>query len=146
MVYFRYLRMILMNENRLFNNISEIGCLLLKHGAEIYRVEESLLKMVKSYGYNQVEIFAIPSFFTMSITLDNHTTYTISKRSRNNKINLDSVYALNNLVRNICEHQLSTEAIEHELTIINNTKVKMNLIFIGYGLTAGFFTIFFEKN
>ena len=40
-----------MNEQKLINLIGEIGRLLLKHGAEIYRVEESLLRMYKSYGY-----------------------------------------------------------------------------------------------
>ena len=47
-----------MNEQKLINLIGEIGRLLLKYGAEIYRVEESLLRMCKSYGYQNVEVFA----------------------------------------------------------------------------------------
>ena len=44
-----------MNEQKLINLIGEIGRLLLKHGAEIYRVEESLLRMCKSYNYENVD-------------------------------------------------------------------------------------------
>lgn len=132
-----------MDEYRLLNNISEIGRLLLKHGAEIYRVEESMERMVKAYGYMQVEVFAIPSYFNLSVVLEDHSTYTITKRSRQNRINLDNVYALNNLVRNICAHTLSSQEIEHELTRITNTPLKMPLVFIGYGMTAGFFSVFF---
>ena len=58
-----------MNEQKLINLIGEIGRLLLKHGAEIYRVEESLLRMCKSYGYLNVEVFALPSYFTLTIQL-----------------------------------------------------------------------------
>ena len=132
-----------MDENRLFNNISEIGRLLLKNGAETYRVEESIERMVKAYGYSHVEVFAIPSYFNLSVVLDDYSTYTITKRSRQNRINLDSVYALNNVVRNICNTTPTNEEIEAELTKIANTPLKMLLIFIGYGMTAGFFSIFF---
>lgn len=132
-----------MDESRLFNNISEIGRLLLKHGAEIYRVEESMERMVKAYGYQQVEVFAIPSYFNLSVVLNDHSTYTITKRSRQNRINLDSVYALNNLVRKICLHCLSNQEIEEEIKNIVQTPLKMFLVFIGYGMTAGFFSVFF---
>ena len=37
-----------MNEQLLIKNIAEIGKLLLKNGAEIYRVEESLERMCQS--------------------------------------------------------------------------------------------------
>ncbi|WP_278463930.1 threonine/serine exporter family protein, partial [Thomasclavelia spiroformis] len=56
-----------MNEQKLINLIGEIGRLLLKYGAEIYRVEESLLRMCKSYGYQNVEVFALPTYFTLTI-------------------------------------------------------------------------------
>ena len=52
-----------MNNELLLKNISEIGLLLLKHGAEIYRVEESLQKMCESYGFQDIGVFALPSYF-----------------------------------------------------------------------------------
>ena len=86
-----------MNEQKLINLIGEIGRLLLKHGAEIYRVEESLLRMCKSYGYLNVEVFALPSYFTLTIEMHDNHTYTLSKRTQQNRVNLDMVYELNNL-------------------------------------------------
>ncbi|MEG0275361.1 MAG: threonine/serine exporter family protein, partial [Longicatena sp.] len=101
-----------MNTNQLLEMCSYAGKLLIQNGAEIYRVEESMERMVKAYGYQQVEVFAIPSYFNLSVVLNDHSTYTITKRSRQNRINLDSVYALNNLVRKICLHCLSNQEIE----------------------------------
>ena len=47
-----------MNEQLLIKNIAEIGKLLLKNGAEIYRVEESLERMCQSYGFQDIGVFA----------------------------------------------------------------------------------------
>lgn len=132
-----------MNPNQLFNNISEIGRLLLKHGAEVYRVEESLERMFQAYGYQQIEVFAIPTYFSLSVIQEDFSTYTITKRSRQNRINLDTLYELNNLVRTICQNKISNDEIEAEIQRISSIPLKMHLIFIGYGLSAAFFTIFF---
>lgn len=132
-----------MNQNQLLTTISEVGRLLLKHGAEVYRVEESLERMLQAYGYRDIEVFAIPTYFSLSVMLKDNTPYTITKRTRQNRINLDNVYALNNLVRNICENTMSNEEIIKELDHINNVPLKMPLIYIGYGLCAAFFTVFF---
>lgn len=132
-----------MNHNQLLTTISEIGRLLLKHGAEVYRVEESLERMLQAYGYRDIEVFAIPTYFSLSVMLDDSTPFTVTKRTRQNRINLDNVYALNNLVRKICQDPMSDEEIKTELEDINNRPIKMPLIFFGYGLCAAFFTLFF---
>ena len=54
-----------MNEQLLIKNIAEIGKLLLKNGAEIYRVEESLERMCQSYGFQDIGVFALPTYFKM---------------------------------------------------------------------------------
>lgn len=130
-----------MNEQKLINLIGEIGRLLLKHGAEIYRVEESLLRMCKSYGYPNVEVFALPTYFTLTIEMHDNHTYTLSKRTQHNRVNLDMVYELNNLVRYVCNKCPDYDYLKER--IIKNTPINMPLVFIGYGLGTGFFTTFF---
>lgn len=132
-----------MKEQKLINLIGEIGRLLLKHGAEIYRVEESLLRMCKSYGYQNVEVFALPSYFTLTIeTHDNHT-YTLSKRTQENRVNLDKLYELNNLVRSVCINCPEYKVLKTQVTKINNISPNMKLVLLGYGLGSSFFTTFF---
>lgn len=132
-----------MNEQKLINLIGEIGRLLLKNGAEIYRVEESLVRMCKSYNYQNVEVFALPTYFTLTIeTHDNHP-YTLSKRTQQNRVNLDCVYELNNLVRYVCDNQPDYDCLSKEINRIKNSHENMYLVFLGYGLGAGFFATFF---
>ena len=132
-----------MNEQKLINLIGEIGRLLLKHGAEIYRVEESLLRMCKSYGYENVEVFALPSYFTLTIEMHDNHTYTLSKRTQQNRVNLDMIYELNNLVRYVCDKHPDYDCLKNKFDAIKNTPLNMPLIFLGYGLGTGFFTTFF---
>ena len=84
-----------MNEQLLIKNIAEIGKLLLKNGAEIYRVEESLERMCQSYGFQDIGVFALPTYFTMSVTFQDGTSTSLTKRTLQNRTNLDAVCALN---------------------------------------------------
>ena len=56
-----------MDTEKLLNFTCEMGRSLLQNGAEIYRVEESVHLILKSYGYQQTEIFAIPSCIIINI-------------------------------------------------------------------------------
>lgn len=132
-----------MNEKERAEMISSIGFLLLKHGAEIYRVEESMTRMLIAQGFNDVEVFAIPTYFNISITLSDGSTYTSFKRSKENRIHLDNIYYLNNLVRNICAHKLSDEDILKEIKRIENNPLNFSLILLGYVLSAASFAVFF---
>ena len=132
-----------MNEQLLIKNIAEIGKLLLKNGAEIYRVEESLERMCQSYGFQDIGVFALPTYFTMSVTFQDGTNTSLTKRTLQNRTNLDAVCALNDLVRKICNETPTNDFIEQQIKAINSLHPIMPLVFLGYGLGAGGYAIFF---
>ena len=132
-----------MNEQKLINLIGEIGRLLLKYGAEIYRVEESLLRMCKSYGYQNVEVFALLTYFTLTIETHDYHTFTLSKRTQQNRVNLEKLYELNNLVRNVCCNRPNYHTLKAQVNEIINIPTNMKLVFWGYGIGISSFTIFF---
>lgn len=132
-----------MNEQLLIKNIAEIGKLLLKNGAEIYRVEESLERMCQSYGFQDIGVFALPTYFTMSVTFQDGTSTSLTKRTLQNRTNLDALCSLNNLVRQICDETPSNDFIEQQIKDINNIHPIMPLVFLGYGLGAGGYAVFF---
>ena len=132
-----------MNEQKLINLIGEIGRLLLKYGAEIYRVEESLLRMCKSYGYQNVEVFALPTYFTLTIETHDYHTFTLSKRTQQNRVNLEKLYELNNLVRNVCCNRPNYHTLKAQVNEIINIPTNMKLVFWGYGIGTASFTTFF---
>ena len=132
-----------MNEQKLINLIGEISHVLLKYGAEIYRVEESLLRMCKSYGYQNVEVFALPTYFTLTIETHDYHTFTLSKRTQQNRVNLEKLYELNNLVRNVCCNCPDYYTLKSQVDEIINIPTNMKLVFLGYGIGTASFTTFF---
>ena len=132
-----------MNDLQVIEDITYIGYLLLKHGSEIYRVEESLLRMCEGVGFSNIEVFAIPSYFTISLDLSDGTHYQTSKRSRTNRTNLDYLYHLNCLVREISNQDISTSDIHQRIEDIQSQKMNQALILVGYIISGAMFSVFF---
>ncbi len=135
-----------MNYHRTFKSIAKLAILLLKNGAEIYRVEESVKRLCLAYGFQEIEVFALPSFLNMSAMLPDNTTISYSKRSFQNRIHMDNLCALNSLIRDVCNNPRPIEEVETEVEIIKNEPTHNLLICLGYGLTASGFTAFFGGN
>ena len=50
-----------MDYDRLLNLTTDLGYQLMASGAEIYRVEESMHRVLNAYGLERPEVFAIPT-------------------------------------------------------------------------------------
>ena len=68
------------DQHLLLDCMLEMGELLLDCGAEISRVEDTLERVGKAYGANRVDVFAIPSF--ISITLNFPVTIPVTETRR----------------------------------------------------------------
>ena len=132
-----------MKDLEVLDSINQIGYLLLRHGAEIYRVEESLQRMCEGLGFRNVEVFAIPTYYTLSLTLHDGTPYQATKRSRSNRIHLDHLYELNCLVRAISNQEIEIKEIQNKIDEIESQNLDFKLILIGYIVSAAMFCVFF---
>ena len=66
-----------MNYNKIVQNILDVGEALLKSGAENFRLEDSLYRMCRSYGFKRYDVYAVPS--NIQITVE--TQENLSRRS-----------------------------------------------------------------
>ena len=57
-----------------------LGFDILSHGAETYRVEESITRMCAAYGYQNTDVFVIPSSIVVTITDDTGAYLTRTRR------------------------------------------------------------------
>ena len=133
-----------MNYNNLLQVATAVGQALLENGAEIYRVEESVERIVQSYGPRDVNVYAVPNTIIVSITLEDNSSLTKTKRIRTRGTNLDRVERLNDLSRRIVITQPSFDTILKELVQIDSRPVysfKMELF--AYALTSSTFALFF---
>ena len=86
--------------DQLLNFSCELGRQLLQNGAEIYRVEDSIQRLLTAYGYARAEIFAIPFCIILTIQ-EGERNYTKSVRTQTVANNLRRLNELNALCRRL---------------------------------------------
>lgn len=121
----------------------QLGYELLRNGAEVYRVEQSIMYICKAYEVKEIEAFAIPSSIVVTVS-DGHTSLTKSKRVYAGKRDLDKVEKLANLSRCICQEHLSYKEVMDKLEEIKNgPEYSIWTHFLAYTVVGFSFTMFF---
>ncbi len=132
-----------MTDREIITVATDIGYRLLKHGAEVYRAEQSVVYICNSFGITDVDVFAIPSSLVATITRDGEFI-TKTKRILDPVIDFDKVRQLSNLSRDICNKKIEFCDIESEIANIEKSPCpSKKLSLLSYGLAAASFTILF---
>lgn len=97
-----------MNERLLLEMATTLGYRLAMAGAETYRVEESIARVLRTYGL-EAECFAIPNCLIVSIITSEGTPMTRMRRIGTHGNDLDSVERYNNLSRRLCAQRPEPE-------------------------------------
>ena len=90
-----------MNERLLLEAVTTLGYRLAMSGAETFRVEETILRVLKTYGY-EAEAFAIPNCLIVSIITASGQPMTRMRRIGPHGNDLDAVEKYANLSRPLC--------------------------------------------
>lgn len=132
-----------MNYARILSNALTIGEEMLRSGAEVSRVEDSISRICSAYGAQRVDIFTITATMVASCDFEGKT-YTQTRRIKSHKTDLSLLDNLNSLSRKICAQCPDQDFVENELSRILATKgYPFPLRMLGWALTAGSFTVFF---
>ena len=117
---------------------SELGYRLMESGAEIYRVEESVQRLLHAYGVTTGEVFAIPNLVIVSLTDPNGHPVTRVRRIPPHGTDIYLLEAYNALCRELCRDVPSFDSAQRRLAAIW-TERKLAAYFLG----AAAFTVFF---
>lgn len=127
------------------------GEIMLKNGAETYRVEDTITRLCKSKGLQYVEAYVTPTGIFISMdskgeTQDEIVSYI--KRIRCRGINLNKVAGVNNFSRQFVEGNIPLDEALSALKAIDNLKPysKHTKALAGGGLAGGFFALLFGGN
>ena len=133
-----------MDYAKLLDLVTEIGEGMLENGAEIYRVEESLQRMLEAYGIQEVESFAVQTAIIVTIVTPQTGPVTRLRRIRSRGTNLDMVDQLNGLSRKICASRPSLETIRGWVDQANARKpYPFPVQVLAYSLVAFSFALLF---
>lgn len=123
----------------------DIGEAMLRTGAEILRVEDTIMRICTAYGGGIVDVFTILSLIILSWTTNEGKTYTQTRRIYSYSADLKKLEELNALSRHICTDKPSCDEITDCVNKImcRNKKGISKRKLAGCVLEAGAFAVFF---
>ncbi|MCI8804811.1 MAG: threonine/serine exporter family protein [Clostridiales bacterium] len=138
-------------ENRSIENILKItletASLLLRNGADVRRVEDTMIRICKAYNLKDPEVFSIASFIIITASTKDGKTLTQTKRIYSSSMNLTILEKANALSREICENPEPPSYVLEKISDIEKNSSNSNKkICFGYMLAAGSLSIFFGGN
>ena len=137
-----------MDYDQLLNLSTDLGYGLLESGAEIYRVEESIQRLLLAYGVAQAGPFVIPNCIIVSFTTPEGEVHTQVRRMPSHGTDVDLLERYNDLCRHLCAETPPLAEARARLDEIGRTPRTYPLpILLGaYILGTSFFAFFFGGN
>ena len=93
-----------MDYQRILEGILDIGEAMLCSGAENFRLDDTMYRMCKSYGFKRYDVFVIPSNIQITVETPEGEILTQIRHIESTDINYDRLDYMNNLARYVCAH------------------------------------------
>lgn len=134
-----------MNPSELLEVALTAGEIMLRYGAETYRVEDTMVRICKKSNVRFVESFVIPTGIVATIIDENGNFITISKRIKNRTIDLNKIALVNQFSRDFCKYDISyNEALKILKDIENKKGYKFFELSLSAGIACSFSTVLFK--
>lgn len=135
------------NIKKLMKVLKLVAKIILENGGETYRAEDTITRIGKSYGINEIEAVAMPIGFFITLSQDGLDNYTIVKRVKKRTTDLAKMNEANKISRLITEGKIDLDEALEQLQVIS-TRANNNKLFLltGSALSSGFFTLLFNGN
>ena len=122
----------------------EIGDLLLRNGAEVYRVEDTVMHILKAYDITNCDVYVLSNGIFASANEHTDDACSMIRHVPLGSVHLGRVAALNQLSRELCARECSLEEAWERLREYKVMPVPSNLVqFFFCGLGSGCFAYLF---
>jgi uncharacterized membrane protein YjjP (DUF1212 family) len=116
---------------------------ILENGGETYRAEETVYKICGAFGFDEIDVLAIPTGVFITVK-DGDTTQSSVKRVKKRTVNLLKLYSVNNISRAVVSGEMTLDQAMEQLDSLNISKKKKKIIpCVAAGFSARFFTLLF---
>ena len=122
-----------------------MGRKLMESGAEIYRVEESVSRLLSAYGA-QAQVFAIPNCLIVSVTAPEGQPITQMYRIPAHGTDIELLEQCNDLCRQLCREVPPLEEALEQVEKLETHRRQFPaaaVLLLGYMLASCFFSLFF---
>lgn len=133
-----------MDDITLIDLASDLGYELAMSGAETFRVEESVSRLLCAYGLN-AEVFAIPNYLIVTVLTKKGLPITRMRRIGSHGNDFDSLERLSALSRRFCQYRPAPQDAQQQLadTLASRRSFSPPMMGVGNFLGAFGFCLFF---
>lgn len=133
-----------MDYYRLLNMGADLGRLLMTSGAEIYRVEESVNRLLTAYGLDP-QVFSIPNCLIVSVSTPEGTPVTRMCRIPAHGTDMELLERCNALCRCLCRELPAVEEAQRLVDELDKgcRRFSARTVLLGYIAAPAFFALFF---
>ncbi len=117
-----------MNYKALFKTAMLAGEIMAQSGAETYRVEDTMIRILKVSKLSSVEVYATTTGIVATLSDPSIEAITSVKRITNRSNNLSRINDVNQISRDICDGRISVEEACLLLEQIRNSKTYSGLV------------------
>lgn len=107
------------DKQRLISNIIDLGELMLRAGAEVSRVEDTVARLGHAYGFARVECFTIIYSIVVTMKDAQGETYTETRRIFQIGTDMEMIRRCNALSRQLCASPVPAAELEAELAALS---------------------------
>ncbi len=130
-------------ESSFLHQLMDMGEMLLSCGAEVNRVEDTLIRMGSCAGAVRMNVFVITSSIVITMQLPDGKATTQTRRILGGSINFKRLEELNALSRRFCANPCSPEELGREIEALKRQSNRVRPMLLGCALAAGSFAVFF---
>lgn len=123
----------------------QAGEIMLVSGAEVYRVEDTISRILRQSGLKQVDVFVLVTGIFATVSDPQVPAITMVRRVRNHSTDLNRIYQVNNISRAFCSGKLTVDEAQMALTkLCSPSEYCFWKKCIGYAMVTGFFAVMFS--
>lgn len=111
-----------MDYKLLFDTAVMAGELLIKNGAETYRVEDTMYRILNKADLQTVEVLVMMTGFVATLDDPSIDAYTVVKRIESRETNLEKIDRINVISREFCNDKISLEETSRRIKEVKKTK------------------------
>ncbi|RGF83380.1 threonine/serine exporter [Blautia sp. OF03-13] len=106
------------------------GEILLESGAETWRVEDTMLRMLRMSGLKTADVLALTTGFMVTLDDPSMDSMTVMRSVESRATDLNRIHAVNQLSRDFCEGTIDLDTLFHRVRDIYRAKpeIKKNLL------------------
>lgn len=102
---------------KIINTCLLSGQIMIESGSEMYRVEDTVVRIAKNAGLKNVSVFTTPT--VIAIGLDGVASFQL-RQVKTRSINLEKVSRVNDLSRRFAEGRINLNSFNEQLLLIND--------------------------